>query len=168
MKIEEALRFNAILHFIETSNLYDNFLYDFDFVETIRLNYDDKTLKYETEFSRYSIYDNLSLYRCYEKWGSFLWKNTAMNLSLGRVIANLYNDHKDCPLIEINRQHRFYLKRYEHDFEKYTKNMKNFLMKVLSQKSLPNEIIDTIHDKVIDAYESEVKTQLRLKMAKYQ
>lgn len=166
MKIEEALRFHSMLQFIETNNLYDNFLYDYDFIDTIYMNYDDKTYKY-TEYTRYSFHENISLYKCYEKWGDFLWKSTKLHMTLNDVISDLYVNHMSCPKIEINRQHRFLLNTYEMNFQKYKNNSKSFLERLFSA-NLPLEVIAIIHDKFIQNYESDVKSQLRTKMGKYQ
>jgi hypothetical protein len=166
MKIEEALRFHSMLKFIETNNLYDNFIYDFDFIDTIHLNYDNKTFKY-TEYTRYSFHENMSLYKCYEKWGDYLWKSTKLHMTLNHVISDLYVNHGSCPNIEINRQHRFVLNTYEKNFQKYITNTKRFLEKLFSHK-LPLEVIAIIHEKFIDDYESDLKSNLRFKMAKYQ
>lgn len=167
MKTEEALRFHSVLNFIETNRAYDCFLYDFDFIDTMYTIYTDKTLKY-TEYTRYPAYDNISMYRCYEKWGHLLWKTMKMNMKLDHVISDIYTSHLGCPIIEINHEHRFPLERYISNLDKYKKNMKDILQKALSSKCLPIEVIDIIHDKVIDDYEQNLKNDLRRRMAKYQ
>jgi hypothetical protein len=166
MKTEEALRFHSILDLIETNQAYDCFLYDFDFIDTIYMNYSDKTLKY-IEYTKYPAHDNISVYRCYEKWGHLLWKPIKLHMKLEHVISDMYSYHHHAPIIEINHEHRFPLERYIGNFDKYKKNMKNILVKALSSRYLPIEVIDIIHDKVIDDYEQNLKQGLRRRMAKY-